>query len=233
MIFFNNAALEFVAPQIKVVDVRVSPISMAVTARQRATLPGSEFVRIVGRSRTVEISFTLIERDWQARQDALLAITRWARSDGPGKLQLPGHDGRYLEAICTALPEPSLRQWWESKLRIVFTTMQNPFWTDEVEKSAACGSAFYVTGSAPPLMRITRTLSAQATNQSYSDGTNTMTFSAIPAGNMVIDLNRKTAAVGTTSIMSAYGFTSSFIPPSTGGMTITGTGTVRWRERWE
>ena len=82
-------------------------------------------------------------------------------------------------------------------------------------------------------MRITRTLSAQATNQSYSDGTNTMTFSAIPAGNMVIDLNRKTAAVGTTSIMSAYGFTSSFIPPSTGGMTITGTGTVRWRERWE
>ena len=54
----------------------------------------------------------------------------------------------------------------------------------------------------------------------------------IPAGDMVIDLNKQTAAVGTTSIMSNYSFSSKFIIPHAGNMTITGTGTVKWRERW-
>ena len=232
MIFFNNIALESVVPEVRNMDVRVSPISFNAVARQRGTLAGADFVRIIPRSRTVEVSFALIDDQWQMRQDALLAVNAWAASDTPGRLQLPGHDGRYLEAICTQLPEPSLRQWWESKLRVVFTTMDNPCWTSEAERTAVCGSAFYVSGSAPPLMQITRTLAAQATNQSYSDGTNTMTFSEIPAGEMVIDLNRQTAAVGGASIMSAYSFGSSFIVPKSGAMTITGTGTVRWRERW-
>jgi hypothetical protein len=82
-------------------------------------------------------------------------------------------------------------------------------------------------------MRITRTLDDAATNQAYSDGTDTMTFSSIPAGGLVIDLNRQTAAVGTTSIMQYFGLTSSFIFPRVGSMTITGTGTVQWRERWK
>lgn len=232
MIYFNNIALESAVPEVRIMDVRVSPISLNAVARQRGTLAGADFVRIIPRSRTVEVSFALIEDQWQMRQDALLAVNAWAFSEAPGKLQLPGHDGRYLEAICTALPEPSLRQWWESKLHVVFTTMDNPFWTSEQEKSAPCGTAFYAGGNAPPLMQITRTLAAQATNQSYSDGSDTMTFSAIPAGEMTIDLNRQTAAVGSASIMGAYSFGSSFIVPKPGAMTITGTGTVRWRERW-
>ena len=146
---------------------------------------------------------------------------------------LPNRRGVYLEAICTALPEPSLRQWWESKLRIVFTTYDNPYWTSIAEKSVACGTAFTVLGGAPPLMRIERTLSAAASSQAYSNGSQTMTFSSIPAGNMVIDLNRQTAAVGTSSIMGYYAFASSFIIPKTGAQTITGTGTVKWRERWD
>jgi hypothetical protein len=232
MIFFNDTSLESVAPQVRIMDVRVSPIALNPVARQRGALAGADFVRIIPRSRTVEVSFALIDDEWQTRQDALLAVNAWAISDTPGRLQLPGHEGRYLEAICTQLPEPSLRQWWESKLRVVFTTMDNPYWTSETERTAACGTAFYVSGSAEPMMQITRTLSAAATNQSYSDGTSTMTFSEIPAGDMAIDLNRQTAAVGGTSIMSAYSFSSTFIKPRMGSMTITGTGTVRWRERW-
>ena len=81
-------------------------------------------------------------------------------------------------------------------------------------------------------MRITRTLTGAASSQAYADGTDTMTFSTIPAGDMVIDLNRQTAAVGNTSIMQYFALTSTFILPRTGSMTITGTGTVYWRERW-
>ena len=231
MITFNGVALEQVAP-VKIVDIRVSPIQMTATARQRPVTWGADFVRMGGGSRTVAIEFALLTDDRETRQAQLAAITSWARSDAPGKLMLPNRRGVSLEAICTALPEPSLRHWWESKLRIVFTTYDNPYWTSVGEKSVACGTAFAVLGDAPPLMRIENTFSSAASNQSYSNGSETMTFSTIPAGNLVIDLNRQTAAVGTSSIMSYYAFASSFIIPKTGSQTITGTGTVKWRERW-
>ena len=232
MIVFNGVALEQVAP-VKIVDIRVSPIQMTATARQRPITWGADFVRMGGGSRTVAIEFALLTDDREVRQNQLAAITSWGRSDKPEKLMLPNRRGAYLEAICTALPEPSFRQWWESKLRLVFTTYDNPYWTSIAEKSVACGTAFTVLGDAPPLMRIERTLSAAASSQAYSNGTETMSFSTIPAGDMVIELNRQTAAVGTSSIMNYYAFASSFIIPRTGSQTITGTGTVKWRERWD
>ena len=231
MIIYNGTGLETIAP-VKVEDVRVSSISMSATARQRPVQWGADFVRMTGGSRTVTISFALITEDTHARQNQLREVTRWALSDAPGKLYLPGHDGVYLEAICTGLPDPSTRQWWENKLRLTFTTMENPFWTSEYEKSAACGTAFRVLGDALPLMRIERTLSGAASNQSYGDGTRTMTFSTIPAGALKIDLDRQTAEVGGASIMQYYALTGQFIRPALGAQTITGTGTVYWRERW-
>lgn len=232
MIVFDGTALEQVAP-VKIVDIRVSPIAMTPVARQRPITWGADFVRMGGGSRTVAIEFALLTDDRDTRQNQLAAVTSWARSDKPGKLTLPNRRGAYLEVICTALPEPSLRQWWESKLRIVFTTYDNPYWTSVAEKSVACGTAFTALGDAPPLMRIERTLSAAATNQTYSNGSESMTFSSIPAGDLVIDLNRQTAAVDGSTIMSAYTFGSSFLVPGTGAQTITGTGTVKWRERWD
>jgi hypothetical protein len=232
MILFNGIALEQVAP-VKIVDILVSPIQMTATARQRPVTWGADFVRMTGGSRTVSIEFALLTDNRDTRQAQLLEITRWARSDAPGRLEIPNRRGVYLEAICTALPSPSLRQWWESKLRIVFTTFDNPYFTSSTERSVACGTPFIALGDAPPLMRIERTLSSTASNQTYGNGSESMTFSTIPAGNMVIDLNRQTAAVGNTNIMQYYAFGSSFLLPRTGIQTITGTGTVKWRERWE
>ena len=232
MIVFNGVALEQVAP-VKVVDILVSPIQMTAVARQRPVTWGADFVRMSGGSRTVSIEFALLTDNRDVRQAQLQEITRWARSDTPGKLEIPNRRGVYLEAICTALPEPSLRQWWESKLRVVFTTYDNPYFTSSTERSVACGTPFIALGDAPPLMLIERTLSSAASNQTYGNGSESMTFSTIPAGDMVIDLNRQTAQVGTTNIMQYYAFGSSFLIPRAGTQTITGTGTVRWRERWE
>jgi hypothetical protein len=232
MIVFNGVALEQVAP-VKVVDILVSPIQMTAVARQRPVTWGADFVRMSGGSRTVSIEFALLTDNRDARQAQLQEITLWARSDTPGKLEIPNRRGVYLEAICTALPEPSLRQWWESKLRIVFTTYDNPYFTSSTERSVACGTPFIALGDAPPLMRIERTLSGAASNQTYGNGSESMTFSTIPSGDMVIDLNRQTVQVGTTNIMQYYAFGSSFLIPRAGTQTITGTGTVKWRERWE
>lgn len=232
MILFDGIDIKSVAG-VRIEDVRVSSIQWSPLARSRATSPGSDFVRNRAGTRTATITFALLQRDMVARQAALDAICAWAKSDKEYKLELPGHPDRYLMAVCTAKPDPSLRQWWESKLRIVFTCFDNPFWNDKQEKSVACGTAFYVLGDAPPLMRIERTLASAVSNQSYALDGRTMTFSAIPSGSMVIDLTKQTAVVGTTSIMQYYNVNSKFIVPRTGQQTITGTGTVKYRERYQ
>ena len=232
MIIFDGVDIKSVAG-VLIEDIRVSPVELNPVSRPRAIADGSNFVRNRCGTRTVAITFALLSEDRNARQAALMAISAWAKSDAEYKLELPGYPDHYLMAVCTGKPEPSMRQWWEAKLRLVFTCFDNPFWNDRIEKSVACGTSFRVLGDAPPLMRIERTLSAAASNQSYGLNGNTITFSSIPAGNLVIDLNRQTAAVGNTSIMTYYNVNSRFLVPEPGEMTVTGTGTVVWRERWQ
>ena len=231
MIYFNGQALENVAP-VKIEDIRVSPIIQAPVTRDRPLQAGANFIRAHEGTRTVNITFSILEQDYDRRQRHIEAVTEWALTDKPAPMQLPYRQGKLLDVICTQLPEPSTRQWWEVRLSLTFTA-NDPFFYTEVERSIECGSAFTVFGSAPPLMRIVHTFSASTDDVSYSDGTDTMTFSTVPAGDLEIDLNKQTAAVDGTSIMSAYGLTSHFLVPRLGPQTITGTGTVKWRERWQ
>ena len=233
MIVFDGITLESVAP-VKIDDIYVSPIALEPVAQTRAIRFGSDFVRMGGGERTVTITFAVLDDNRITRHESLMNITRWAKSDGEYKLELPEDPTRYLKCVCTERPSPSTRQWWENKLRLTFTCYDDPYWVSKAEKSVACGTAFTVLGDAPPLMRIERTVSGSAaTNQSYSNSVQTMTFSTIPVGDMVIDLNRQTAAVGSSSIMQYYQASGSFIIPKTGAQTITGTGTVKYRERYE
>lgn len=233
MIVFDNVSIESAA-KVMIEDVKVNSIQYDDVTRVRAISPGSEFVRRRSGTRTVAITFALPDDDQIHRQESLLALSQWAKTDKEYKLELPGHPEHYLMAVCTNKPEPSLRMWWEAKLRLVFTCFDNPFWNAKGERSVACGTAFTVRGDAEPLMRIERTVSGSAvTDQSYALDGRTMTFSTIPVGDMVIDLNKQTAAVGSSSIMQYYNINSKFIIPRIGYQTITGTGTVKYRERFE
>ena len=232
MIVFDGVSLESIAG-VMVEDVRVNPIDYDPVTRPRAIRGGSDFVRNRAGTRTIAITFALLDDNKVSRQAALMAVSQWAKSDQEYRLDLPGHPDHYLMAVCTSKPEPSLRQWWESKLRLVFTCYDNPYWNSTKEKSVACGTTFFALGDAPPLMRIERTLGSSASNQSYAMGERTITFSTIPAGDMVIDLNRQTAVVGSTDIMQYYNVNSKFPIPRPGSITVTGTGTVKYRERWQ
>ena len=233
MITFNGVSLDSIA-NVKVEDIRVSPIQLTPVARARAIRFGSDFVRMGGGQRTVAITFAVLDMNQYNRHASLMGITQWAKNDREYMLELPQDPARVLYCVCTSRPEPSTRQWWESKLRLVFTCFDNPYWTSKAEKSVACGTAFNVLGDAPPLMRIERTVSGSAaSNQTYSNGSESMTFSTIPVGDMVIDLDRQTAAVGNSSIMEYYEPSGSFIIPRIGTQTISGTGTVKYRERWQ
>lgn len=237
MIVYDGISLNSVAG-VKIKDVQVSPIAYDEVTRPRAIRGGSDFVRSRAGTRTVMITFALIEENDINRQAALMAVSQWAKNDKEYRLELPGHPEHYLMAICTDKPEPSLRQWWESKLRLVFTCYDNPYWNAKAEKSVACGTAAFILGDAPPLMRIERTVSGSVvSNQSYSLDGKTITFSTIPVGDMTIDLDNQTAySVNgsiVTDLMQYYNMNSKFLIPRTGSVNVTGNGTVKYRERWQ
>ena len=237
MIVFDGVSIDSVA-KVHIDDIMVSPIEYDMIARPRAIRPGSTFVRSRAGTRTVAITFALLEMDRQLRQASLDAIAHWAKNDKEYRLEIPGHPEHFLMAICTEKPSPSLRQWWEGKLRLVFTCFENPFWNSKAERSVSCGTATYILGDAPPLMRIERSVTGSAvTSQSYALDGKTMTFSEIPVGDAVIDLDNQTAYSnnnGTiTDIMQYYLPTSEFIIPRAGSVTISGTGTIYFRERWQ
>jgi phage-related protein len=234
MITYNGVNILDVAP-VKIEDIVVSPIRLNPVARQRAIAFGAEFVRMGGGTRTVTISFALLTKDTADREQQLQDIRDWASNGTESALVLPDHAGKHLECICTQLPEASFRKWWENKLRLEFTCYSNPYWTADTEQEAECGETpFQVNGSAPPLMRIERTLSEPATAQEYHSGEQIMTFSTIPAGQLTIDLTRQTADVDGVSIMQHYDPNSEWIVPTYGGQfqTIGGVGQIRFCERW-
>ena len=237
MIVFDGVSLDSVAKAM-IEDVRVSPIEYDEVTRPRAIRGGSDFVRSRAGTRTIAITFALLDDNKVSRQKSLMAISEWAKNDAEYRLELPGHPEHYLMAICTGKPEPSLRQWWESKLRLVFTCYENPFWNAKAERSVACGTAAFILGDAPPLMRIERTVSGSSvSDQSYALDGRTITFSTIPVGNAVIDLDKQIAysvnGSTVTDLMQYYNVNSKFLIPRTGSITIAGTGTVKYRERWQ
>ena len=191
MIWFNEEALLDVAP-VKIVDILVSPIQMTPTARQRPIKWGADFVRMGGGVRTVSVDFALLTDDMSSRQAILKQITRWARQVDIGTLRINGHEDMFLRATCTALPEPSMRQWWESKLRVVFTAF-DPYWISDFQtvKEFSGGTlSTFIDGDAPALIRLEWTNTA-VSDWSFTANGQTMAFSSIPAGEIVIDLNAK------------------------------------------
>lgn len=230
MIIFNGVDLQDIAP-VKIDDIRIGNIETVPVTRQRFGF-GQDYVRMTGGTRTITITFALLEEDRDKRFGLLEAIKEWARPWDECALMLPMDEKRHFDCRCTGFPEPSYRQWWENRLRLVFTTFDNPYWTSNDEIRASCNIPFSIGGTAPPLVRITRRLTSRVANQTYAANGQSMFFSQIPAGNLVIDLNRQTAEISGASIMQYFGKTSKFIKPVTGNITITGNGTIIYRERW-
>ena len=231
MIRFNGVDLTDLIP-VKIEDIDVAPIQLNPVARQRAIQFGAEFVRMGGGSRKVTVTFALLNIDTAERETQLQLLRNWANIGSEKTLELPQFENKHLECAVTMLPDHSYRKWWENKLKVEFTCYNNPYWTSNELIEVPCGNMFSVGGSAPPLMTIERNGNA-LTNQIYSNGQAAMTFSTIPTGYLVINLNRQTAAIGSTSIMRYYNPLSTWIVPKVGAnQRISGNGTIKYRERW-
>lgn len=232
MIRFNNVDLTETLP-VKIEDIVVSPIQLNPVARPRPIQYGAEFVRMSGGTRNVTVTFALLDIDISEREQFLQDLRNWASIGAEYTLELPQFTNRHLECAATMLPDHSFRKWWENKLKIQFTCFNNPFWTSNELIEVPCGNTFSIGGSAQPLMTIERNGVTPLSNVTYTNGESAMTFSSIPAGNLVIDLNRQTAAVSGTSIMQYYNPLSVWIVPKVGAYQyINGNGVIKYRERW-
>ena len=231
MINYNGTDLTDVA-DVSIEDIAVSPIQLNPVARSRALEYGMEFIRKVGGTRKITITFALLMQNIDKREAALQKIRNWCRSDVENPLFLPQFDDRYLVCTCTQMPDTSYRKWWENKLRLEFTCFDNPFWTSDELKEVNCGTTFSIGGTAPPLVTIERK-GSKLSNATYATSSAAMTFKTIPSGTMTIDLNRQTADVGGSSIMKYYVPTSTWITLKQGNnRKITGNGKIKFRERW-
>jgi hypothetical protein len=109
--------------------------------------------------------------------------------------------------------------------------MNSPYWISDSEQTASFNRDFTVGGDAPPLMRFERTLASAEADRRYSTDTESMLYSQIPAGRLVIDLNRQLSTVGGVSIDKYLTPTSTYITPAPGTQRIRGEGTIFYRER--
>jgi phage-related protein len=232
MIIFNGVDLTETIP-VQIEDITVSPIQLNPVARFRSIQYGADFVRMGGGTRNVTITFALLQEDRAERESAMQGLRDWASIGAEYTLELPQFENRHLECAVTMLPDYSFRKWYENKLKMQFTCFNNPFWTSNELIEVPCGTLFSIGGSAQPLMTIERKNNAPLVNRTYSNGVDSMTFTTIPAGSLVIDLNKQTAAIGNASIMKYYTPTSTWIVPKVGAnQRISGVGTIKYRERW-
>ena len=239
MIIFDGVSIDSVAP-VAIEDIKVSPIRLSPIVRPRAINWGSEFVRMRGGERTISVTFSLLQQNMIERQESIINIAKWAKSDAEHNLELPIDHMRYLTCVCTERPEPSTRVWWENKLRLVFTCFSNPYWSSKAVKTFYLSDAnpltVFIQGDAPPRMRITRANTSGGTMvRAFTVDGETISFnSSLPTGTLRIDVNNQIATVGNNSAMQYYEPTSTFFIPHTGSQTIQAANTYfYYRERWQ
>ena len=233
MITYKGINITDIAP-VEIADIVVSGVKRSAVVRDRPLLPGAEFVRITDNTRQVTITLADLTDNMDTRLSEIDAINAWASGQEPDKLVLPFKGGQYLMAVCTSYVEPSYRQWWENKLKLVFTCYE-PYFNAPAENSLVLGTAANISGSAEPLMRIVTTLNAQASSLSWTDGTNTLTLSGtIPAGTITVDLNKQTIMHSNGTSLSSLLTLASRFPEIKRTMNITcaSGGTLFWRERY-
>ena len=228
---FDDIDLCTVAP-VKVVDIAVGQVKQNVITSPRPLRPGQTYVRATYASRVISVQFALLISTAIEREEALQAIRAWAHPGTPGELTVDSRPGQAITAVCTGLPEASMRQWWEDKLKVTFTAYE-PLFYDQAERTAASGVSVYVIGNAPPQAYLTASVSEGNQTLTITDGTRTMTLKGqMSEGEVHVDLEHQTVRHSVDGDLSALlTLTSRYPEVHAGENTITGA-TLHYRPRW-
>lgn len=231
MLSFNGIALEDIAPAL-MSNIEIDAPSVKATSADHPISAGEYFVRIKRGTRKVKVTFYIPESDRSNRAEYMDLVATWASSAEPKQLILPNQPGKYLNAICTQFPDYSTSEWTE-KPSIVFTAFE-PAFTDISESIAPCGLPFQIGGNAPASGYILNVNAASVTDPSWvMDGVETIALSGtFAAGTIKVDLDDKVVYLGTVPQMTKVTLQSRFFELAPGLHTITGNGSLFYRQRW-
>lgn len=100
---------------------------------QIANLDGLDYGRKIYKRRSVTVTFELHIYSISIRNAACQAVIAWAKNGGT--LQINDRAGQYLTVECTQFPEISSVKNWTDPLEIVFSTVGNPYWNANSQKT--------------------------------------------------------------------------------------------------
>lgn len=179
--------------------------------RYTAEVPGNgAFCGTVKRKMMeVRVGFSIIsKRDFSGRVETYNKVMAWAM--GGGMLTTTGHDGKFLQVVCDALPDlGSVRDWTRSH-EITFRAYTVPYWQDEAvsEVSGRVGASAPVTMTLPVGGTADTPLNVTALVRS-----GTMNSLTVTVGKQRIGLTGLNAIAGeaVTIATDEHGFTDIFV----------------------
>jgi phage-related protein len=228
MIRFNNIALESIVPFLRN-TISVSPPKVDLTWQDKTLAHGSRFMRRRYEPREIKIDIYLPIVSAEQRAHFINLIYGWVNYDEPMPLELPNIPGKYIMASAEKLPDPTTREWWE-KLSITFIA-GDPFFIDSSYSAATNGTVFAVYGDSVASAYIIE--SGVSINPSWVlDGDKSISLDGAFIGTMKIDLDDNMVYLDDISQMEYVTLASRFFELVPGIHTITGAGTLYYKQRW-
>lgn len=234
MVEFNGIEINEVAP-VNVLDVVISAAPVNVAMLDVPLAVGSKFVRRKIGTRTVTVTFVLMEEDEEARRGYIADIVDWATSDREQVLKSTPDANGHLMAVCSQYPEQSSKQYWEV-LTLEFTA-SDPRYVENNEHTASATSKITVQKKQSPLFRIEQNISSAISSPTWRLGSEFVKLEGqVSPGNLVIDFERESVTLNGESIAEKVTIDSTFFKLVKGENQIAcengAGGAVHWRERW-
>lgn len=238
MVKYNSRSLEAISDALHIVEVLVSAPDVNNTTIQPALRHGDIFARQRYGTRKVTITFVVMEDDEAARRQIIREVCSWARSTEPQKLELPQEPNGYLMAVCSGLPDNNAREYWNT-LTLSFLA-DDPFFYANTESNQAIPlngfAGIWLLQYDGADWRLEQTISGGLTAPMWRIGDTQISFSALPAGQLVIRRDKQSADIDGESVLPAMMLGSRFFDLKTGANMIETSGgaggMLYWRERW-
>lgn len=143
-VWLDGMGLEDISPRVKIKTIEPGAPAMTLKTADNAKYSGVRFLMQKEGSRTVKITFRILEADEQRRENIFSDILAWAHGS---RLELADRPGLYLPVLCTAFPVMKNQRDYSADLTMNFTAF-NPAWRAMVPTTTTLKTTAGVSASA-------------------------------------------------------------------------------------
>jgi phage-related protein len=215
-VIYGGVDLATASHALQIVDVNIGGVGRNISTLTPPASDGELFGSAKNGTRTATVTVDIQDDDPNARSEAVRRLNMILESKTPLQLYAPSVLGdKYLNAICTGLPDVSARDW-SGDLVIQFTAFDPYFYSDvgnmDVTLTAGATASFYVNCSGPVRPVISQTIASPLTDPTWTDdaGNYIVLQGSVAAGALVIDCEKLDVTLDGVSIMGQLSLDSLF-----------------------